>query len=281
MKRFLISQRRPAAALAILALIISPQWAFCQAQPGAGSTIQSLLERLTRRPPTAPDQPPVPSLIREQDIASQITLAYQEALGREPDAAELAGWMADLQARPGAVDQRALVHWIMDWVRSPAGVRDNRSRIVRSYRAALTRDPSKEEIAYWIAETESKKPASQDDDEAHTYWQLLRYLGAEAASPRIAAVPRAGAPQLCRAGYVWREAYRGDYVCVSPLRREQTRIENALAASHRADMRSDDCARGYVWREVEPSDHVCVTPDIRSLVAEENRLAPHRTANEP
>ena len=38
----------------------------------------------------------------------------------------------------------------------------------------------------------------------------------------------------CAEGYVWREAFEGDHVCVSPGTREQAQADNALAAQRRA-----------------------------------------------
>jgi hypothetical protein len=34
-------------------------------------------------------------------------------------------------------------------------------------------------------------------------------------------------PDTCRTGFVWREAYPGDHVCVRPWVREQARRDNA------------------------------------------------------
>ena len=35
----------------------------------------------------------------------------------------------------------------------------------------------------------------------------------------------------CRSGYVWREAFQGDTVCVKPGQRDQAAADNAAAAS--------------------------------------------------
>lgn len=83
------------------------------------------------------------------------------------------------------------------------------------------------------------------------------------------------APVPCASGYVWREAFAGDYVCVPPQTRTRTRQENA-AAAQRAVPDSDRCVSGFVWREAVPADHVCVTPDIRTRTREDNRLAASR-----
>ena len=72
----------------------------------------------------------------------------------------------------------------------------------------------------------------------------------------------------CRSGFVWREAFPTDHVCVTPDTRAQAREDNALA-SRRVNPRGgaygpDSCRFGYVWREADRSDHVCVTPEVRS-----------------
>ena len=74
-----------------------------------------------------------------------------------------------------------------------------------------------------------------------------------------------GAAPPCAQGFVWREAFRGDYVCVPPASRSQAARENSDPAS------AEPCRQGTVWREAGPSDHVCVPAARRSAVADENR----------
>jgi hypothetical protein len=38
-------------------------------------------------------------------------------------------------------------------------------------------------------------------------------------------------PDTCKEGFVWREAWSGDHVCVTPAIRTQTQQENSLAPS--------------------------------------------------
>lgn len=87
-------------------------------------------------------------------------------------------------------------------------------------------------------------------------------------------------PYACVDGYVWREAFPGDRVCVTPAVRTQTAIDNRLAASRRAPgggaYGPDTCQQGFVWREARPEDHVCVTPETREQAARDNRAAPSR-----
>jgi hypothetical protein len=101
-----------------------------------------------------------------------------------------------------------------------------------------------------------------------------------AAQPASAAP----SPDICDLGYVWREAYAGDHVCVTPDVRSQAAYDNSQAAS-RVDPTGpygpDTCIQGYVWREAIPSDHVCVTPAVRSQTAYDNSQAASRAIGNP
>ena len=87
----------------------------------------------------------------------------------------------------------------------------------------------------------------------------------------------------CRQGFVWREAFPGDHVCVVPEIRAQAWSDNAQAYSRinrfNHDYGPDTCVGGYVWREASRTDHVCVTPDVRTQAARDNAAAPGRFAN--
>jgi hypothetical protein len=86
--------------------------------------------------------------------------------------------------------------------------------------------------------------------------------------------------ERCLQGFVWREAGPTDRVCVTPAVRQQTRDDNAAAASRRnpagGPYGPNTCLQGFVWREASASDFVCVTPDVRARTREENQLAPSR-----
>lgn len=92
--------------------------------------------------------------------------------------------------------------------------------------------------------------------------------------PRPAFKPLPFGPDTCKQGYVWREAYPNDHVCVTPVSREQAKADNAQRtsrmASPHAKSDNDSCVMGYVWREANASDHVCVTGDIRERTKQEN-----------
>jgi hypothetical protein len=87
-------------------------------------------------------------------------------------------------------------------------------------------------------------------------------------------------PDTCRTGFVWRDAFAGDHVCVTPDIRDQARADNALAAARRdpagGPYGPDTCLDGFVWREAVPSDHVCVTPPTRTQTMTDNQLASSR-----
>jgi hypothetical protein len=87
-------------------------------------------------------------------------------------------------------------------------------------------------------------------------------------------------PDVCKEGYVWREAFRGDHVCVSPETRVQAAQDNRLAYSRRSTSNDrplpDTCVDGFVWREASITDHVCVTPQTRAQTAADNANAASR-----
>ena len=90
-------------------------------------------------------------------------------------------------------------------------------------------------------------------------------------------------PDTCQQGYVWREAFPGDQVCVPPATRTQAALDNGQAAARRQPgggrYGPDTCRQGYVWREAGPNDHVCVTPETRDRAAVDNRQAGARRAS--
>lgn len=88
-------------------------------------------------------------------------------------------------------------------------------------------------------------------------------------------------PDTCVQGYVWREAFSGDHVCVTSAVRDQAAQDNNRANPRKAPGGAygpDTCAGGYVWRAIRPADHVCVTPESRSQAAADNGQAAARRA---
>jgi hypothetical protein len=86
----------------------------------------------------------------------------------------------------------------------------------------------------------------------------------------------------CLQGYVWRKAYTGDYVCVTPGNRTQAAADDAAAVSRVAPgggaYGQYTCQQGYVWRQVVPDDYVCVIPAVRAQAAYDNSQANNRVA---
>ena len=93
----------------------------------------------------------------------------------------------------------------------------------------------------------------------------------------------ASAQDTCRQGYVWREAFPGDHVCVTPETRAQAAQDNQQAARRRqpggGDYGPNTCQQGFVWREARSGDVVCVTPETRAQAAQDNAQAAARRAS--
>ncbi len=97
------------------------------------------------------------------------------------------------------------------------------------------------------------------------------------------ALPTAAQPaarDTCRSGYVWREAFPGDRVCVTPETRTQAAQDNSQANDRREPgggaWGPNTCKSGYVWREAGPDDVVCVTPEVRDQTRRDNAEAASR-----
>jgi hypothetical protein len=86
---------------------------------------------------------------------------------------------------------------------------------------------------------------------------------------------------VCLDGFVWREAWPSDRVCVTPESRYLAAQENAQAAARRSPYGGpygpDTCLQGYVWRDGFVGDHVCVSGERRTVVAQENAAGPSRS----
>lgn len=91
--------------------------------------------------------------------------------------------------------------------------------------------------------------------------------------------------QDCKQGFVWREAFPGDRVCVTVTIRAETAADNRNSAQRRDPTNRqygpDTCKPGYVWRDARGGDHVCVAPAVRERTQTENRLAASRWAAAP
>jgi hypothetical protein len=104
--------------------------------------------------------------------------------------------------------------------------------------------------------------------------------GPASAGPPSAKTSKAPPPPpgACRAGFVWRQAFDSDLVCVAQPVRDQVVADNAAAASRwtSGPYGPDTCLQGYVWREASPTDHVCVTGAVRDQAAADNGQATAR-----
>jgi hypothetical protein len=114
---------------------------------------------------------------------------------------------------------------------------------------------------------------------APTIARVRMCLADNAGQPLCAVSPAPVAP-TCVSGFVWREAFASDYVCVSPQTRTQAAADNSQAATRRNPSGGaygpDTCLQGFVWRDASPRDHVCVTGIVRSQAAADNAQAPLR-----
>jgi hypothetical protein len=109
--------------------------------------------------------------------------------------------------------------------------------------------------------------------------QLIIAAGIAALAFPTAAGAADYGPNTCLNGYVWRQAFAGDAVCVKPATRTRAAQDNAAAASRRdpsAGYGPYGCQSGYVWREARASDQVCVTPNIRDQAKADNAAAASR-----
>ena len=96
-------------------------------------------------------------------------------------------------------------------------------------------------------------------------------------APGSSSGPVCGADN-CIQGYVWRNAFDGDQVCVLPRTRDQAAADNAAADSRWVNgaYGPHTCIQGYVWREARPRDDVCVTGEVRDQTARDNAAAASR-----
>jgi hypothetical protein len=106
-------------------------------------------------------------------------------------------------------------------------------------------------------------------------------LAAAVGRPQARGAAAQGCPygaNTCASGYVWREAFAGDVVCVVPSQRDQAASDNASAASRVDPANPPYCLSGYVWRDAYDGDAVCVAPWVRDQVHYDNAQAAYRIA---
>ncbi|MFJ3721973.1 hypothetical protein ACIPYQ_05300 [Streptomyces sp. NPDC090045] len=71
--------------------------------------------------------------------------------------------------------------------------------------------------------------------------------------------PNAQPDGQCKSGYVWRDSFEGDGLCVTPSERDTAKAQNPNRQPG-----SNECQPGYVWREAWDGDAHCVTPAERA-----------------
>ncbi|WP_407841295.1 hypothetical protein ACE1OC_40630 [Streptomyces sp. DSM 116496] len=70
---------------------------------------------------------------------------------------------------------------------------------------------------------------------------------------------------LCKSGYVYRDAWEGDGLCVTPQQRDAAHAQNPNRQPG-----SNQCAPGYVYRDAWEGDGTCVTPQERDKAHAQN-----------
>jgi beta-lactam-binding protein with PASTA domain len=93
-----------------------------------------------------------------------------------------------------------------------------------------------------------------------------------------AVAPEGREQDNCLRGFVWRKAYHGDQVCVTPEVRDQAARDNREAASHAGPYRPGrgNCEEGYRWRLANRKDQVCVPDKTWEQTQDDNKSAPSR-----
>ncbi|MFD9520938.1 hypothetical protein, partial [Streptomyces sp. NPDC059979] len=69
----------------------------------------------------------------------------------------------------------------------------------------------------------------------------------------------------CKPGYVYRDSFEGDGVCVTPEERDAAHTQNPNRQPG-----SNECKPGYVYRDSFEGDGVCVTPEERDAAHAQN-----------
>ncbi|MFF2192523.1 hypothetical protein [Streptomyces sp. NPDC058157] len=98
---------------------------------------------------------------------------------------------------------------------------------------------------------------------------------ASRAAPAVEAGVKAGvkADALpCPSGYVWRDSYDGDALCVTPAERDRVHALNPNRQPGGGAYGPWTCKPGYVWREKWVGDTLCVTPAERDRAKGQGRL---------
>ncbi|MFD9410458.1 hypothetical protein ACFWBN_26060 [Streptomyces sp. NPDC059989] len=68
----------------------------------------------------------------------------------------------------------------------------------------------------------------------------------------------------CKPGYVWRDSYEGDSLCVTPGEHDRVKAQNPNRQPGGGAYGPLTCMPGYVWRDSFDGDGLCVTPEERA-----------------
>jgi hypothetical protein len=228
----------------------------------------------TAPPPAPPPAPPAPPA----RTAPKIPLAV--SAGRQSSTDTVISWFGDSNSDWYVVERRTSVAALYEgpgstpWV--AASDKLNTTRFVAHY-PLLTGGLKN---FYRVVAYNSQGGAASVPVAEHVSQTSVSAPGVlEGLSPSDLTQFNPG-PDVCKDGYVWREAFRGDRVCVSPETRIQAAQDNRLAYSRRSTSNDrplpDTCVDGFVWREASITDHVCVTPQTRAQTAADNANAASR-----
>jgi hypothetical protein len=81
------------------------------------------------------------------------------------------------------------------------------------------------------------------------------------------------AAKPCQPGFVWRDSFEGDAVCVTPQERDAVHNANPNRQPGGGASGPATCKSGFVWRDSFEGDALCVTPQERDAV---HQLNPNR-----
>jgi hypothetical protein len=108
-------------------------------------------------------------------------------------------------------------------------------------------------------------------------WAMTSLASTPSTQPRVhlaAASAVIAAAEPCKPGYVWRDKFDGDALCVTPAERDAAHAENPNRQPGGGAYGPNTCKPGYVWRNKFDGDALCVTPAERDAAHAKNDAAP-------
>ncbi|WP_406511213.1 hypothetical protein OG851_01260 [Streptomyces sp. NBC_00161] len=91
----------------------------------------------------------------------------------------------------------------------------------------------------------------------------VKSLPSDGSNPHRQPGGGAYGPDTCMVGYVWRDSFDGDTLCVTPAARQKVHDQNPHRQPGGGAYGPSTCMPGYVWREKFKGDTLCVTPAER------------------